>query len=266
MQSLRLYFKYIGVSIRSQMQYRASFIMLTIQTFILTGIEFLGIWVLFARFGHIRGWTLPQIALLAGMANIAFSIAEATVRGFDTFPSMVKAGDFDRLLLRPRSTVLQLLGQELQLIRIGRFLQGLTILLWAAFSLHISWSIMKVGLMVAAILGGACIFSGLFILQATLSFWTVETLEIMNTVTYGGVEAAQFPLTIYRPWFQKLFIFVVPLACLNYFPGMAILGKTDVLGSTRLLSWVSPLIGLAFLAITLRIWEIGVRRYRSTGS
>jgi ABC-type uncharacterized transport system permease subunit len=33
---------------------------------------------------------------------------------------MVKAGDFDRILLRPCSTVLQLLGQELTLRRVGR--------------------------------------------------------------------------------------------------------------------------------------------------
>ena len=37
---------------------------------------------------------------------------------------MVASGDFDRLLVRPRSTVLQLLGQELALRRLGRLVQG----------------------------------------------------------------------------------------------------------------------------------------------
>ena len=48
-------------------------------------------------------------------------------------------------------------------------------------------------------------------LQATLAFWTTETLEIVNTVSYGGVETAQYPLSIYRPWFRHFFTFVVPL-------------------------------------------------------
>src|ERR671928_195342 len=79
----------------------------------------------------------------------------------------------------------------------------------------------------AAILGGACLFYGLFVLQATLSFWTVETLEIMNTVTYGGTETGQYPLTIYRPWFRLFFTFVVPLVCLNYLPANALLDRPD---------------------------------------
>ena len=107
---------------------------------------------------------------------------------------------------------------------------------------------------------------GIFILQATLSFWTVESLEIVNTVSYGGVEAAQFPLTIYRPWFQRFFTFIVPLACLNYFPGLAILGRADALGTPAIFQWVSPLIGGIFLVACMQVWKLGVRHYASTGS
>ena len=46
-------------------------------------------------------------------------------------------------------------------------------------------------LMVFTILSGVVFFYALFIFQAAMSFWTVESLEIMNTLTYGGVETAQ---------------------------------------------------------------------------
>ncbi|XXX55556.1 ABC-2 family transporter protein [Sorangium sp. So ce124] len=58
-------------------------------------------------------------------------------------------------------------------------------------------------------------FYGLLVLQATLCFWTVESLEIMNAWTYGGTEAAQYPLTLYRDWFRRFFTFVVPLASVS---------------------------------------------------
>jgi ABC-2 type transport system permease protein len=266
MDALRLYGRYIGVSIRGQMQYRGSFIMLSLGNFLGTGVEFLGIWVLFDRFGTIRGWTLPEAAMLYGMANVAFALAESVARGFDLFPMMVKYGDFDRLLLRPRSTVLQLMGTELQLTRIGRLAQGMVVLLWATSTLQMDWSPAKVGLAVTAVLGGVCMFSGLFVIQATIAFWTIETLELMNTVTYGGVEAAQFPLTIYRPWFQRFFTFIIPVACLNYFPAVAILGRADALGTPVVFQWISPVIGGIFLLATLQVWRIGVRHYASTGS
>lgn len=264
--AFHLYLRYIGISFRSQMQYRASFVMQSVGHFLITGIEFLGIWALFDRFRSLQGWTLPEVALFYGVVNVAFAIADATSRGFDTFSGMVKRGDFDRLLLRPRSTALQLAGQELTLRRVGRFTQGLVVLLWAASVLDIPWSPAKTALAIAAILGGVCLFFGLIILQATLAFWTTETLEIMNTVTYGGVETAQYPLAIYRRWFRRFFTFIVPLACINYFPVLAILGRPDPLDIPRLLQWTAPAVGVAFLAMALQIWKIGVRHYHSTGS
>src|SRR6185436_16137089 len=95
--------------------------------FLLTASEFVAVWALFGRFGQVRGWTLPEIALFYGMISITWSVAEAIGRGFDLFATTVKNGDFDRILLRPRSTVLQLLGQELTLRRIGRLAQGLLV-------------------------------------------------------------------------------------------------------------------------------------------
>lgn len=266
LDSVRLYFRYLDVSVRGQLQYRGSFVMSTIGHFLITGVEFVGILVLFQRFGSIQGWRLPEVALCYGIANLAFSISDAFTRGFDMFSVLVKSGDFDRLLVRPRSTALQLAGQELVLRRIGRFAQGLAVLLWSAHALNLAWSPAKVLLAVAATLGGACLFSGLFVLQATLAFWTTETLEIVNTLTYGGVETAQFPLSIYRPWFRKFFTGVIPLASISYFPALAILDRGSASGVPSLLQWGAPLVGLAFLLVALQAWKVGVRHYCSTGS
>ena len=263
---LCLYGRYIDISFRSQMQYRASFVMLTLGHFAMTGLEFVGLWAMFDRFGRLESWSLPEVALFYGMINMAFSLCDATSRGFDIFHNMVRSGEFDRILLRPRSTVLQLAGQELTLRRIGRFSQGLIILIWAANQLAFPWSAGKVVLLLASILGGACLFYGLIVLQATLSFWTVESLEIMNTMTYGGVETAQYPLSIYRDWFRRFFTYVVPLACVSYYPALAILGRSDPLGSSPYFQWLAPAIGFLFFLISLQIWQFGVRHYRSTGS
>ena len=53
MNAFRLYFRYIDISFRGQMQYRASFVMLTFGHFLVTGIEFIGILVQFDRFGSL---------------------------------------------------------------------------------------------------------------------------------------------------------------------------------------------------------------------
>jgi ABC-2 type transport system permease protein len=140
------------------------------------------------------------------------------------------------------------------------------VLAWSAASLGVVWTVPRILLLLEAIAGGACLFVGLFVLQATMCFWSTESLEIMNTVTYGGVETAQYPITIYRDGFRKFFTYMVPLAAFSSYPALAILGRQDPLGSTQLFQVLAPLIGVAFLMVTLQVWRIGERHYRSTGS
>ena len=73
----RLYLRYVSISLRSQMEYRASVIMWAFGNLLVTGLEFFAMWALFDRFGRLEGWRLPQVALLYGMANVSFAIAEA---------------------------------------------------------------------------------------------------------------------------------------------------------------------------------------------
>jgi ABC-2 type transport system permease protein len=261
-----LYLRYVAVSIRTQLQYPGSFAMATFGHFLGTAVEFLGVLALFDRFGSLSGWSLGEVALFYGLADLTFAIADATGAGFASFATLVKSGDFDRVLLRPRSAALQLLGSELTLKRVGRASQGLAVLVWASHAAGVAWTPATVLLAVAAIAGGVCLFLGLIILQATAAFWTTETLEVWSAFTHGGNYAAQYPLPIYRPWFRRFFVYVVPLACVQYWPGLVILARPDPLGAPPWLGWISPAAGAVFLLLALAAWRAGIRRYVSTGS
>ena len=265
MELARLYARYVGFSFRSQMQYRLSFVMQSIALLVMTGVEFAGVYYLFDRFGSLRGWRLPEVALLYGLVNVAFATSESFARGFDTFPNLVKQGEFDRLLLRPRGTVFQVIAREVQLMRIGRFLQGALVLGWAMRALDTHWTLDKVALLAWSLVGGICLFSGLFVVYATLAFFTIEALELLNIFTYGGVETAQYPMAIYTPGFRTFFTFVIPLACIAYLPGLSLMNRRPegIAGSWLALA---PLAGVVFFVVSLQIWKLGVHRYTSTGS
>lgn len=230
--------------------------------FLSTFTDIIGIWVLFDRFNIIQGWKLEEVALLYGIMHMGFAFAEAISKGLDNMGEMVKRGDFDRVLLRPVGTLVQIVTCQIQLLRLGRFLQGFLILCWGFRELEIPLASINSLLIAVSILGTASLFSGLFILRATMTFWTTETMEIMNIVTYGGVESGQYPMTIYKLPFRLFFTFIVPLACVAFYPISWMLHQPDIS-----LFWgaAAPLLGVAFLLISCRVWEIGVRRYRSTG-
>jgi ABC-2 type transport system permease protein len=267
MNGFQLYGRYAAASIRGQMQYPGSFLVLSAAQFGNTVISFIGIWALFARFGRIGGWGLGEVALFYGLINMAFAVADTVSRGFDVFgPQFVKTGNFDRLLLRPRPTALQLLGHEFVLTRIGRLLQAVLVLIVAARLLKVGWGPRELALAASAVTGGAALFLGLLVLQATLAFWTVESLEVANTLTYGGVAAGEYPLDIYANWFRRFLTFVVPIGCVSYYPVLAILGRPDPWGAPGWLMAFSPAVGVLFLAASLWVWRFGVRHYTSTGS
>src|SRR5258707_1146714 len=102
--------RYVMAPIRMQLAHPAPFAMLTIGSFLVTVVEFIGVWALFRRFGQVGGWRLGEVALFYGLVSVIFAFADAISRGFDIFgTTFVKTGAFDRLLLRPRSPALQLL-------------------------------------------------------------------------------------------------------------------------------------------------------------
>ena len=266
LSNLALYRRLAGASVAAQMQDRGAFAVQALVGFVVNVVEFGAIALLFRRFGPLGGWSLPELAMLYGLVHTSYAITDGTAGGFDNFGNMVRTGEFDRLLLRPRPTALQVAGHELQLRRLGRLAQGLLVLIWGLAHAPIAWTVPRALLLLACPLGGAALFYGVLVLQATLAFWTTETLEVMNVLTYGGVEQGQYPLSIYRRGFRDFFATVVPIACVNYFPLHAILARPDPLGSPAAVHWLSPLAGPLFLALSLCAWRAGERHYTSTGS
>jgi len=267
MNALALYGRYAATSVRAQFSYAGMLTMMSLGQFLVTVIEFLGVWALFHRFDHILGWRLGDVALFYGLVAVTFSIGDMITRGFDVFGSVfVRTGAFDRLLLRPRSLALQLFGYELRLTRVGRFAQGAGVFAYGAWATHFAFTPAAVAILAFAVAGGVALFSGLFIMQATLSFWTVESLEAVNIFTYGGEAAAQYPMNVYAGWFRNLLTFVVPVGAVTYLPMLAAMGRPDPLGAPGWVLPLAPLAGFAFLAVALFIWRFGVRHYTSTGS
>jgi ABC-2 type transport system permease protein len=265
-----LYRKLIGAQVRAQMQYRSSFVLEAIAQFAGNILDFVVVIIFFSRLTALGGWTLPEIGLLYGLSSVAFGLADMVIAGFDYAyfgPTMVRLGEFDRVLIRPVSAFLQVLTSQFTLKRLGRIGQGAIVLGWALIALGGTWTPLKIGYMVIVIVSGMFFFGGLFIFGSGLSFWTVDSLETMNLATYGGQFMTQYPMTIYGDFMRAFFTFVIPMAFINYYPTLWLLDKPDPLGgTTTLLAFIAPFVCLLMFAIGVQLWRTGVRHYTSTGS
>ncbi len=262
---LRLYFHFVLARIRTQTAYRTSFLLDVASNFLITALDFSMIWLIFERFGNLADWSMWQVGFLYGIISISFGLSNMVGRGFDLFQDEIRLGTFDDKLIRPYSTFYLILVHQFDLKRLGKIGQGLIFFLMANAKLSMSWSIGKVIFLLATIVGGTCFFIGLMVVGATLCFWTVQSIEFINIFTHGGNEAGNFPISIYKDWFRRLFTFVIPLAFVNYFPTLYLLDKADPHGAPAILALISPLVGIVFLTVSSQIWRFGVSHYQSTG-
>lgn len=261
-----LILRFVTLHRRAQMAYPASFYMLTVSHFLGIAIEMLAILALFNRFGQLAGWSWNHLAILYGIMHMSFATAELSGRGFDTFSQIVRTGDFDRVLLRPYSPFLQVALREFQFMRLGRFIQGALVLIWGASTSHLISSDISlgtvVGLLFCCYVGTSCLFYGLFVIQATIAFWTIESLEMMHITTYGGLEAGQFPMSLYPQSLRIFFMWIIPVGSTTYLPIAMLTGYMPFFAP---IAFLLPLLGVGFLLLSVCFWQLGVRHYSSTG-
>ncbi|GHU79009.1 membrane protein [Clostridia bacterium] len=260
---MRLYIKYISLLLKSQLQYKASFIMTVITQFIQPFALLAGIYLLFERFGSIKGWTLYEVFMCYAVIGACLAVSTCFARGFDSFDKMIRTATFDRVLVRPRGTMLQILGSNFDIKRIGHFLQSLTVLAIAILGADIAWDITKVIMLFNMLIGGSVIFSGIYMLQAAAAFWTIEALEVASIFTHGMKEHASYPLNIFPKWITVIFTFIIPFGTVNYLPLQYLLGKT---GGNGWFYAFLPLLGALFILPCILAWKLGVRKYSSAGS
>lgn len=258
---MSLYFKYFKIHIKSDLQYKMSFILTFISQFFVFFGYYFTILCLFDKFSNIKGFTMYEVLLTFAVIQFGFAFCETFFRGIDKFDDLIVQGSFDRLLLRPRSILLQVFCEKVQLVKLSRLLQAIVILIIAIINVEATWNIEKIITLIFMIISSVFIFLSIFILTASYCFLTVKGLEVRNVLTDGCKHMAQYPIGIFKKGFVSFFTFIIPFGFVNYYPLLFILGK-----ETNKLSIISPLITIIYLVPSIIIFYKGIKTYSSVGS
>jgi ABC-2 type transport system permease protein len=252
--------------LRGQMAYRASFAMQIGGNFLVNGVEVIATIFLFNRFQNLGGWSLNEVLFLTGISMLAFSIGDTISNGIQTVPQLIRAGEFDRLMIRPVSVFLQAVVNEVSLRHVGHLLQGVVLFTYGAATVDANWTVLNIAYLAVMTLCGAAIFIALFTIEAVISFWTVNSVEAINAFTYGGSDLAQYPLHIFPKLFQRFFLWILPLGFVSYYPALHILGKEDPIGLPDAIRFLGIPMTIAFCLVVAYGWRLALNRHGSTGS
>lgn len=257
---MKLYGKFFVMHLKSIMEYKTSFILSCIGQFLVSFNVFLGMYFMFQRFSQVEGFTYNEVLLCFGITLMEFSLAESAARGFDTFDFMIRQGEFDRVLVRPRNEILQVLGSRIEFSRIGRILQAIVMFSYGFSVSGIHWTGWKILTVVLMLAGGTIVFSCIFLVYASICFFTIEGLEFMNIFTDGAREYGKYPINIYGKRILLLCSFVIPYALIQYYPLLYLLDRG------RSYYALLPAAACLFSLPCLFFWKTGVRHYTSCGS
>lgn len=250
--------------VRASRAYPVSWAMLVVGGFLITGIDFVGIWILFQNVDDLGGFTLHEVAFLYGGSGVAFAVADMFVGRIERLGQMVRLGKLDQMMLRPLPLLVQVCADEFALRRVSRVAQAALVLGWACTG--VDWSPSRVALTVLMLAAATVIFCAVFVGLACIQFWTADAAEVANAFTYGGNSVTSYPLTVFPTEVVKAMTFVLPLAFVNWYPSLYVLDRPDPLGYPGWTQWLSPAVAVLVTAAAALAWRAGVRSYRSTGS
>ena len=262
---MRVYLHLSAAQIRAQLQYRASFALDLVATFLISFLDFLAVLILFHNVPSLAGWNVHEVAFLYGASAVTFALAELFVGHSEVLGQHLRTGTFDILLARPRGTLFQMISSDLPLRRLGRVAQGAVVFVYALSGAHISWSLGRIAVVLSMLPTGIVIFASMWIAAMCVMFWTTEGGEFANAFTYGGQTLTQYPINLYSQWLRRFLAYLVPTAFVSYFPALYVLGKDDPLGLPRILQFSAPVVALAGALVAAFVWRVAVRHYRSAG-
>ena len=258
---MKLILKYLSTHLKVDLEYRASFILTAIAQGIVMLVELFAINSLFHKFGLLDTYNINELLLGFSIVWLGFSLTEMFFRGFDHFSELIIHGNFDILLIRPRNIYLQIFGSDICYEKISRVLVSSFLFISSSLKVIKTITFLKLLTLFLIVIGCVIIFVSIFIIGAAFCFITIQGLEVVNIFTDGSRQLTQYPMGIYKPIIRKIFTFIIPLTCVNYYPIKYLTGNT-----TNIIYIFLPLVSIIFLIISILIFNKGIRKYNSTGS
>jgi ABC-2 type transport system permease protein len=169
-------------------------------------------------------------------------------------------GQFDRVLLRPLSSIAQVLFESFNLDSIGTFILGLVVLVRSSNNLGIIFTINDYLWLFFSVISGAIILVSVFISLASLSFHFEDKLGVGAPV-YGLINFGRYPVNIFNKTVQFVLSFVIPFAFVAFYPATHFFNKSGF----EFYCYLTPVVALVSFMISLFFWGYGTKKYTSTG-
>lgn len=260
-RELKMMFKLIRASAKSQVMYRADFVVGLIGTLAYNATFLATVGIIAENFGSFGGFSAWEIMLLYALFELAHGLYGFFLYNMSSYlTKVVEDGKLDIFFLRPYNILIQLNAKQMNYVYFVDMFIGVVLLGFACLKLDVAWSARWLMLPVFAV-------SGAFIEFAlALAFNCTMLISPYTDALFGAyyqfvIMAQRYPLNIFAKGFQAILTFVFPLGFVNYYPMLFLMGYEK--------GWIgclAPAVAALFSWIAVQIFNGTLKHYNSTGS
>ncbi len=244
---LKFYRQLFIANIGRTLANRVDFINAVLSSLLWSGFSIVAIFAITQHSVSVAGWSKPEIILLAltysiivGWFHIFFS------RNFPTAANVIHYGELDRLLIKPISSLLLLIGSEINFAAMVRPILTVGLIWFVIVQYQLPVTVLSILAFFLLSFAGLAILVGIHIIFTTILLYHSNLSNIMD---FGSlmVSASRYPMDTlsYAPRIAVL-LFLPVMAAVNI-PTKVLIGKASLLD-------VSIFVGFALILLSVSLW------------
>lgn len=257
-----LLYDYFTQYAKVQMGYRGDLVVSIITAFAATIFGLLFVIILFQRAPKLAGWNFEEELFLYGFSLVPYGVFNIVASNLYNFGNdYIIEGKFDRILLRPISSLFQILFETFRLEAVQGIATGIFCMWWASSRLHVAWPLGKIAALFFFEVCASLIYVSVFLMLTCVSFWFEDRVGIHPPV-WNVINFGRYPLSIYNGAVQFVLCWIVPFGLASFYPSVRMLGRAVAPEYAPLV----PVVAAVFVVLSISLWNFGTRHYSSTGS
>lgn len=259
---LSIFGAYFAQFLKMRLAYRVDFMIDTVANLVALGVQLAMLAVLFSKIESLRGWSYEQVLFIYGFSLLPLGLFNVfSVNLYRFSERYIVEGNFDRVLLRPVNTLVQVLCESFNVAALNELVIGSGVMIYAARRLDLTFGWLDAAALLVLAPTAALVYTGVFLTLTAVSFWYEDRMGLAPPV-YNVIRFSRYPITIFSPLVRLFLTFVLPFAWVAFYPATWFVGDA----AFRRFAFFTPVVGIVVFSLAYNVWLRGVRRYASTGS
>ncbi|MBS2967985.1 ABC-2 family transporter protein [Metabacillus sp. KIGAM252] len=261
MYYVSMFIQYAGQYMKTRLQYRADVLVEIFSDFLFQAVNLIFILVVFGHTQSLSGWNQNEIIFIYGFFLIPFAIFGAFFNIWDFNERYIVKGEMDRILTRPIHSLFQITLERMELESLFGAVTGFAVMMYAGSQLDLPFYWHDPLVFILFTVGGVLVYAGIFIMIASISFYSDSRTSIMPMM-YNIGNYGRYPVDIYNKAIRFVLTWILPFAFVGMYPAAYFLRKEE----WYTYAFLTPVVGVAFFLIAVFVWNQGVKQYRGAGN